>query len=47
MKKNYVKGWKLKGGGVERGENLGKEMEKEMREEENIVMKGKEKIFEI
>ncbi|EPG42100.1 hypothetical protein H711_01525, partial [Brucella ovis IntaBari-2009-88-3] len=45
VKHTYVPGWQLPGGGVERGETFGQALEKELREEANIVLKGPAKLF--
>ncbi len=45
VKHTYVPGWQLPGGGVERGETFGQALEKELREEANIVLKGPAKLL--
>lgn len=45
VKHTYVPGWQLPGGGVERGETFGQALEKELREEGNIVLKGPPQLF--
>lgn len=45
VKHTYVPGWQLPGGGVERGETFMEALEKELREECNIVLKGSPHLF--
>ncbi|KAB2685414.1 MULTISPECIES: NUDIX domain-containing protein [Brucella/Ochrobactrum group] len=45
VRHTYVPGWQLPGGGVERGETFMETLEKELREECNIVLKGSPRLF--
>ncbi|NKB79180.1 NUDIX domain-containing protein [Ochrobactrum daejeonense] len=44
VRHTYVPGWQLPGR-VERGETFGQALEKELREEGNIVLKGRPELF--
>ena len=45
VRHTYVPGWQLPGGGVDRGETFGQALEKELREEGNIVLTAPPKLF--
>ena len=45
VRHTYVPGWQLPGGGVDRGETFGQALEKELREEGNIILTGKAELF--
>lgn len=45
VKHTYVTGWYLPGGGVEVGETFAQALEKELREEGNIHMKGEGRLI--
>lgn len=45
VRHTYVSGWHLPGGGVERGETFGEALDKELREEGNIVLTKRPELF--
>ncbi|MBV2144042.1 NUDIX domain-containing protein [Falsochrobactrum sp. TDYN1] len=45
VRHTYAPGWQLPGGGVERGETFGQALEKELREEGNIVLTAPPQLF--
>lgn len=45
VKHTYVPGWQLPGGGVDSGETFGQALEKELREEGNILLTGRPELF--
>ncbi len=47
VRHTYVPGWQLPGGGVERGETFGQALEKELREEANIVLTARPQLFAV
>ena len=47
IRHTYVPGWQLPGGGVEVGETLEEALERELREEGNIVLKGKPRLVSV
>ncbi len=47
VRHTYVAGWHLPGGGVERGENVFEAIEKELREEGNIVLTARPELIHV
>ncbi|MCJ8519391.1 ADP-ribose pyrophosphatase YjhB (NUDIX family) [Pseudorhizobium tarimense] len=47
VRHTYVPGWYLPGGGVERHETVGEALEKELREEGNLVMTAAPSLFHV
>ena len=47
VRHTYVPGWYLPGGGVEPGESALEALEKELREEGNLVMTGEPELFRV
>ncbi|MFN7104399.1 MAG: NUDIX domain-containing protein [Pseudorhizobium sp.] len=47
VRHTYVPGWYMPGGGVERNETVREALEKELREEGNLVMTSEPKLFHV
>lgn len=45
VKHTYVSGWQLPGGGVDSGETFSQALEKELREEGNIILTDRPELF--
>lgn len=47
VRHSYIVGWHMPGGGVERHETVEQALEKELREEGNLVISGKPQLFHV
>ncbi|RKD66601.1 ADP-ribose pyrophosphatase YjhB (NUDIX family) [Rhizobium sp. WW_1] len=47
VRHSYIAGWHMPGGGVERHETVGQALEKELREEGNLMISGKPQLFQV
>ncbi len=47
VRHSYIAGWHMPGGGVERHETVGQALEKELREEGNLVISGEPQLFHV
>ncbi|WP_349955985.1 NUDIX domain-containing protein [Rhizobium sp. ZPR3] len=47
VRHSYIAGWHMPGGGVERHETVEQALEKELREEGNLVISGKPQLFHV
>lgn len=47
VRHSYVQGWHMPGGGVERHETVEQALEKELREEGNLVMTARPQLFQV
>jgi len=47
VRHSYVAGWHMPGGGVERHETVEQALEKELREEGNLVMTARPQLFQV
>jgi ADP-ribose pyrophosphatase YjhB (NUDIX family) len=47
VRHSYIAGWHMPGGGVERHETVEQALEKELREEGNLVMTGRPQLFQV
>lgn len=47
VRHSYIAGWHMPGGGVERHETVEQALEKELREEGNLVISGRPQLFHV
>jgi len=47
VRHSYIAGWHMPGGGVERHETMEQALEKELREEGNLVISGRPQLFHV
>lgn len=47
VRHSYIAGWHMPGGGVERHETLEQALEKELREEGNLLISGRPQLFHV
>ncbi len=47
VRHSYIPGWHMPGGGVERHETMEQALEKELREEGNLVISGRPQLFHV
>jgi ADP-ribose pyrophosphatase YjhB (NUDIX family) len=47
VRHSYIAGWHMPGGGVERHETVEQALEKELREEGNLLISGKPQLFHV